>query len=116
MNEQEQPLASLRGGEMVAFHAGTSEDYRLYQIKEVSRGIITLSNGERFRVKDGSRMKEQDRYAPARIEPVTDAIRHIMRKNRLVNQLSGLNYNHWKAMPVETLEAIAVLVWKEQES
>lgn len=50
-----------------------------------------------------------------RIVPVTDEIRQIERKTKLVNRMAGLDRNHWKAMDIATLEAVAAIVWKEEE-
>ncbi len=112
--QEQKMLADVKVGDEVALRQGISEDYHLLTVKEISRGIITLMNGERYRVANGTPMAKGDRwYRPSSIEPVTDRIRQIRKKARLVSKLSALNHNDWKGLDIETLEAIAAIIWKD---
>lgn len=113
MEQEQKTLADVKIGDEVALRHGISEDYQLLPVKEISRGIITLVNGNRYRVSNGSPLAKGDRwYRPGSIEPVTDRIRQIRKKASLVSKLNALNYNDWNKMGLETLEAIAALIWK----
>ena len=116
MQEQEKMLADLKVGDEVALQDGMSESYHLFTIKSVSRGIIELENGNRYRASNGTPLAKGSKwYRPGSIEPVTDRIRQIKKKASLVSKLSGLNYTHWQRMDIEILEVVASLIWKEKE-
>ena len=111
--QEQKLLADVKVGDEVALRQGISEDYHLLTVKEISRGIITLVNGNRYRISNGSPVAKGDRwYRPSSIEPVTDRIRQIRKRESLINKLSALGYNDWKKLDVEMLEAIASLIWK----
>lgn len=48
-------------------------------------------------------------HRPAPIAPVTERIRQIILKNRLVSKLSRLNYSDWEKLRLETLQALVAL-------
>jgi hypothetical protein len=115
MSVQEQKtLADIKAGEEVAMRSGWG-DYLLLIVKSVSRGIIELENGNRYRA-DGSPLAKGERhYRPSPIEPVTDEIRRVNKKASLVSKLSGIKQNEWEKLDVETLEAIVALIWKTEQ-
>lgn len=113
MTEQTVTLTDLKVGDEVAIRGGLSDSYNIYPITAITRGIITISTGSRYR-SDGTSLAKGDKWnRPERIQPITDEIRQAIRKSSLVRQLSSLNHNHWKAMDIATLEAVFALVGKE---
>ena len=112
--QEEKILADLKEGDEVAIQTGMSESYHVYRITKIgSKGIIEISTGARYRP-DGTPIEKGSKWhRPDPIEPVTDAIRQTIRKSRLIGKLSALDYNQWKAMDLETLEAVAMLIWKQ---
>ncbi len=116
MSATEKTLSDLKSGDEVAIRAGMSRNYHLHTIKEVSRGIITLQNGKRYRASNGSSLtKEKGRYSVHdRIELVTDQVRLANRKDELASRLAAMRQSDWEKMDIATLEAVVALIWKEE--
>lgn len=114
-NTPDKALSDLKAGDEVAIRAGMSSSYYIYTIASIDkRGIIMLEDGSRYRA-NGSPMEKGSKWNyPDPIEPVTDEIRQSIRKTTLVNRMAGLERNHWKAMSIATLEAVAAIVWKDE--
>jgi hypothetical protein len=93
-------------GDKVAIRTGVGDSYAILMVLRTGR-FIEVSNGRRYRL-DGTPTGTNHNLSP--IVPVTEEILRIVEKNSLVAKLSAINYNDWKKMNLEQLQAIVKIV------
>ena len=109
-------LLSVIPGDEVACKIGVSKLYGVFKVKKVDhQGNIELETGRRYRPDGYPIGKTYEWASRERIEPVTEEILNIIKRNRLVSKLAALDYNVWRKMDLVKLEAIVKIIEEDKD-